>query len=83
MCEEHKMTVVTYKSNLKPEITITESINDQYTSYLYKGFASFEDANDYAISWQDVYEFGYFGSAFAEMTPQGPIVWARRRNSCD
>jgi hypothetical protein len=77
------MAIHVYKSTQRPEITITESINDQYTSFIFEGFRALEDANTYATQWQDTWEFGYFGSAFAEMTPQGPIVRARRRNSCD
>ena len=65
------------------ELTITETDEGGYTTFLFEGFYNLEEANAYATKWQDNWEFGYFGSAYAEETPKGPIVRARRRNSCD
>lgn len=81
------MAVHVYKTNPSydptVELSVYESQDEHYSSFLYEGFRNLQEANAYAISWQETYEFGYFGSAFAEMTGQGPIVRARRRNSCD
>ena len=73
------------KSTFHPtlELCITETQDDRYTSFLYEGFRNLEEANEFATKWQDTYELGYFGSAYAEMANKGPIVRARRRNSCD
>lgn len=73
------------KTNFVPnlELTIFESVDDRYTTGTYVGFKSLEQAQEFAIKWQDAYEFGYFGSAYAEEGPNGPLVQTRRWNSCD
>ena len=73
------------KSNFNPnlELTIFESVDDRYTKGTYTGFETIQQAQVFAVDWQDTWEFGYSGSAYAEEGPNGPQVQTRRWNSCD
>lgn len=65
------------------ELHINEAVDDRYTTAVYTGFETLEQAQAFAMGWQETWEFGYFGSAFAEQGPNGIQVQTRRRNSCD
>ena len=73
------------KTNFIPDrdLTIFETVDDRYTNATYTGFASLQEAQKFATDWQDMWEFGYFGSAYAEQGPEGIAVQTRRWNSCD
>ena len=70
-----------FDPNLK--LTIYESVDDRYTKGTYVGFKTMEQAQEFAQNWQETWEWGYFGSAYAEEGPNGPQVQTRRINSCD
>jgi hypothetical protein len=64
-------------------LTIFESFDDRYTKNTYVGFESLQEAQSFAVDWQDTWEFGYFGSSFVEQGLNGIQVQTQRRNSCD
>jgi len=64
-------------------LTIYESVDDRYTKGTYVGFETIEQAQAFAQEWQETWEFGYSGSAYVEMSEDGPKVQTTRWNSCD
>jgi len=65
------------------ELSIMESMNDQYTSSWYEGFVSEEQAKQFATWWEEKWGWGYSPSAKVREEDGKFIVRTSRYNSCD
>jgi hypothetical protein len=75
-------TTTDFDKELKLEIT--ETNDGRKTEFRYKGFRNINEAQRYAKWWEDMWHWGYNGSATAITDTTGDaVVLASRWNSCD
>jgi hypothetical protein len=78
------MTVRSFKSSTSfdksLELLITETDDGRKTTSAYSGFRTLKEAEDFVEWWEDLYSWGYMGSASVS---SDLVVHTSRYNSCD